>query len=74
MENYNRGIQPAVDIDNGSIKVFGTILHYDSLLKNLITWHEGKIYRAYDPKDPERTLLWPQRWTYAKLMKKNPVL
>lgn len=71
MENYNRGIQPAVDIDKGSIKVFGTILHYDSLLKNLIAWHDGKIYRAYDPKDPAHTLLWPERWSMARLLKKK---
>lgn len=70
LDNYNKGIQPAVDIA-GTIKVFGTILHFDSLLANLIKWHSGKVYRAYDPKDPENTLLWPQRWTFALLEKKR---
>lgn len=68
--NYNKGIQPAVD-PNGSIKTFGTILHQDSLLNNLITNHGGKIYRAYDKKDPENTLLWPSRWPFAKLEQKK---
>ena len=34
-ENYGQGIVPAIDV-NGSIKVRGTILHNDSLLKTLI--------------------------------------
>jgi len=68
--NYNKGIQPAVD-PHGSIKVFGTILHQDSLLNNLILNHNGKIYRAYDKNNPENTLLWPERWTLEKLEKKK---
>lgn len=70
LNNYNRGIQPALDI-SGSVKVFGTILHYDSLLMNLIKWHRGKIYQAFDPANPENTLLWKERWTYEKLMQKK---
>lgn len=70
MENYSQGIVPAVDI-GGSIKVFGTILHNDSLLSNLITQHGGKIYAAFDVTDPENTLLWPERWTYQRLMDKK---
>lgn len=69
-DNFNQGIVPALDI-NGSIKCVGTILHYDSLLLNLITSHNGKIYRAYEPNDPENTLLWPSRWTYEALEKKR---
>lgn len=55
-DNYNKGIQPAVDRD-GFVKVFGTILHMDSLLMNLIKLHDGRIFRAYylpsDGKDWE---------------------
>src|SRR3990167_4563827 len=69
-DNYTQGIVPAVDID-GSIKVRGTILHNDSLLKNLIDQHGGKIYKAFDRDRPEETLLWPERWTYERLMKKK---
>ncbi len=69
-ENYSQGIVPAVDIE-GSIKVRGTILHNDSLLKNLIDQFHGKIYRAFDKQDPENTLLWPERWTYPLLMQKK---
>lgn len=70
MRNYNKGIQPAVDVD-GSIKVFGTILHYDSLLQNLIDMHGGTVYRAYEPNDPANTLLWPARWPLDRLEAKK---
>lgn len=69
LDNFNRGVQPAIDVD-GSIKMFGTILHFDSLLNNLIKWHKGKIYKAYNPQT-EQDLLWPERWSWAKLMKKK---
>lgn len=69
-ENYTQGIVPAVDI-TGSIKVRGTILHNDSLLKNLIDQFNGKIYRAFDKRNPEETLLWSERWGYQQLMKKK---
>lgn len=73
MQNYLRGILPALDID-GTVKVTGTILHFDSLLYNLINQHDGKIYKAFDKEDPEHTLLWPQQWTYEKLMKKKEAM
>lgn len=69
-ENYTQGVVPAIDI-TGSIKVRGTILHSDSLLANLIEQHGGKIYKAFQKEDPQNTLLWPERWTYALLMKKK---
>jgi len=70
MENYMKGIVPSVDID-GTIKVTGTILHFDSLLWNLVQGHKGIICRAYDKKDPRNTLLWPELWTYEALEKKR---
>ena len=70
IDNYNKGVQPAVDID-GVIKMTGTILHQDSLLKNLVESHNGEIFRAYDPADPKNTLLWPERWTYELLEEKR---
>lgn len=70
LDNYNKGVQPAVDI-SGVIKMTGTILHQDSLLKNLIDAHHGEIFRAYDPADPKNTLLWPERWTYELLEAKK---
>lgn len=69
-ENYSQGIVPAIDI-HGSIKVRGTILHNDSLLSNLITQFQGKVYKAFDKTDPKNTLLWPGRWTYDLLMRKK---
>lgn len=69
-QNYVKGIIPALDIDC-SVKVFGTILHNDSLLKNLIDQHDGKIYAAFDIADPQNTLLWAERWPYERLMRKK---
>lgn len=72
--NYNKGVQPAIDVD-GSIKVFGTILHQDSLLKNLVDTHKGKIYRAHEGSDPatadDKTFLWPTRWNRERLISKR---
>lgn len=68
--NFTQGIIPAVDID-GNIKMVGTILHHDSLLTNQVNMHNGTIWRAFDVKDPENTLLWPERWTYERLMEKK---
>lgn len=72
--NYNKGIQPAIDID-GSIKVYGTILHQDSLLNNLIANHGGKIFRAHDGFDPatapQDTFLWWERWDRDRLIAKR---
>lgn len=72
--NYNKGIQPAIDID-GSIKVYGTILHQDSLLNNLISNHGGKIFRAHDGFDPatapQDTFLWWERWDRERLIAKR---
>ena len=69
-ENFTQGIIPALDI-GGQVKVIGTILHNDSLLKSLIDAHDGIILRAYDSAKPETTLLWPERWTYERLMEKK---
>lgn len=71
MENFTQGIIPALDI-GGSVKIFGTILHKDSLLNNLVTVHDGNIYMAArDVNDIEGTLIWPERWTYQRLMEKK---
>ena len=64
--NYIKGIIPALAIE-GSIKVRGTILHFDSLLNKLIDRHNGKIWKAYDKFDPQGTLLWEKVWTYDLL-------
>lgn len=53
MRWFNRSVVPALDID-GNIKVFGTILHEDSMLAHLIRLHNGIIFRAwYMLDDPE---------------------
>jgi len=72
MNNYNRGIQPATDI-KGTVKVFGTILHVDSLLQNLINSHNGVVYAAHDGDSPDEAtwFLWPERWDRETLKAKR---
>jgi phage terminase large subunit-like protein len=69
-DNFMQGIVPAKDV-TGTIKYIGTILHHDSLLMNLIKTHDGKIFKAFNPLDPENTLLWEDRWTYQRLMQRK---
>lgn len=69
-ENFSQGIIPAIDI-GGSIKVTGTILHQDSLLKGLIDQFKGSTYQASDPSDFTKDLLWENRWTTELLLKKK---
>lgn len=68
LNNYVKGVIPAVDQEMGVIKMFGTILHDDSLLSTLIRNHNGKIYRAWDEN---RKLLWPTKWTVDALEQKR---
>ena len=60
----NKVIIPALDI-NGRFKFIGTILHIESLLMKKIEQYKGKIYAACD--ENMENLLWPQRFTKAKL-------
>lgn len=68
LNNYIKGVIPAVDNDSGVIKMFGTILHDDSLLSTLIRNNEGSVFAAWDA---EHVLLWPSNWTVEKLEKKR---
>lgn len=52
-ERLNKQVKPAL-AKEGKLKMFGTILHEDSLLTNQVRLHKGKIYRAYYlPSDNE---------------------
>lgn len=68
LNNYVKGVIPAADSEYGVIKMFGTILHDDSLLQTLINNHHGKVYAAWDDN---HKLLWPEFWTVEKLEKKR---
>lgn len=73
LKNYVKGVLPALDI-GCHVKMFGTILHKDSLLNTMILTHGGTVYQAWDRqsgKNPEDCLLWPARWTYERLMEKK---
>lgn len=68
LDNYLKGIIPASESTAGNIKIYGTILHDDSLLKTLIENHEGRVFGAWDEK---KELLWPDFWTPEKLEQKR---
>jgi hypothetical protein len=68
LNNYIKGIIPAVSPEGGNLKVFGTILHDDSLLNTLIKTHQGEIFRAWDK---DRKLLWGDFWTVERLEEKR---
>jgi len=68
LDNYIKGVIPAVDSETGYIKMFGTILHDDSLLNTLIKNHNGKIYAAWDEN---KELLWASKWSVEKLEQKR---
>jgi len=72
-KNYVSGVLPALDV-GCHVKMFGTILHMDSLLNTMIKSHDGVIYSAWDRssgRDPAQSLLWPERWSYDRLMEKK---
>jgi len=66
LNKLNKVIIPSLDID-GRFKMIGTLLHFDSLLQNKLNKYKGKVYAActHDLKE----LLWPDRFTKAKLQK-----
>jgi|26BtaG_2_1085354.scaffolds.fasta_scaffold02760_6 predicted phage terminase large subunit-like protein len=68
LRNYLRGVIPAVAPSGGNLKVFGTILHDDSLLNTLIKNHDGEIFRAWNK---DRKLLWVNYWTVERLEEKR---
>ena len=64
---------PAVSSD-GLIRIVGTILHFDSLLENLMTnpsWVTKK-YRAHD--EDYSSILWPELWNRERLEAKQEEL
>lgn len=58
-------IIPSLDI-NGKIKMVGTIIHHDSLLRDRLKKYNGKVYRAIGE---DGSLLWGERFTQEKLDK-----
>lgn len=66
LNKLNKVIIPSLDID-GRFKMLGTLLHIDSLLMKKIKQYGGKIYAACD--DKFENILWPDRFTRAKLVK-----
>lgn len=61
--------------DNLRVRFMGTILHLDSLLERLITDTEGgwvgRRFRAHRSFDDFSELLWPEKWTKARLQRER---
>jgi hypothetical protein len=53
--------------DGGRIRIHGTILHEDSLLAKVIRIWKGKIYKAHAAFDDFSEILWPEKFSEARL-------
>ena len=62
---FLRALYPAIHPKEGKIFIVGTILHFDSLLKNLIDSHNGRIFKAIT----DNKSLWEERFPVSQLMK-----
>ncbi len=70
MNWYNKALLNTLDPDTGRIFVIGTIIHFDSLLKNLF---KNKTYtsRFYTAIKNDGSSLWPSRWSLERLLDKK---
>ena len=62
---FLRALYPALHPKKGKIFIVGTILHFDSLLKNLIDSHNGKVFKAIN----DGKSLWEERFPISQLLK-----
>jgi predicted phage terminase large subunit-like protein len=64
-----------VGADNLRVRFMGTILHLDSLLERLVTDTEGgwigARFKAHKSFDDFSELLWPEKWTEARLRRER---
>lgn len=61
---FLKALYPAIHPTEGKIVIVGTILHFDSLLQNLIDAHDGVIFKAI--KDNGHSI-WPERFPLEAL-------
>jgi hypothetical protein len=72
MNWWNRAVLPAMDPKRGTVVVVGTIIHFDSLLANLLDQKEeksdkGYIRQVYRTPKADGEPLWPARYDLEKL-------
>lgn len=67
---FSSALSNCLDPDKGREFIIGTIIHYDSLLKNLMKNETYETYFFKAVKD-DGTSLWPARWSLEKLDKKR---
>lgn len=63
---FFRAVKPALR-NGGLVRIHGTILHEDSLLANLISLWEGKLYKAHRSFDEFLDILWPEQFPEGRL-------
>lgn len=61
MEWWQKAILPMLDPKSGKVVVIGTILHFDSLLSNLLAQDEMYVTKIYKAIQDDGTYLWPER-------------
>ncbi len=68
-----KALLPCLSETRGQARIVGTILHNDSLLRNVLDsagWL-SKVYKAHESFDDFSNLLWPELWTEEKLREKR---
>ncbi len=66
---FHKVVLPALDPKAGTVLVVGTILHFDSLLANLLK--QGAVYRTAVFRTDEQAPLWPERYDAAWLARER---
>jgi len=61
MEWWQKAILPMLDPKVGKVVVIGTILHFDSLLANLLSQSDMYVTKIYKAINDDGTYLWPER-------------
>lgn len=67
---FNKALVNTLDPDTGRLFIIGTILHHDSLLKNLYK-NETYTSKLYTAINAEGNALWPAKWSLSKLADKK---
>lgn len=67
---FNKALINTLDPDHGRLFIVGTIIHYDSLLKNL-SKNESYTTRFFKAIKDDGTALWSTRWSLEKLAERK---
>lgn len=71
---FTRAVEPLMDPNRGTLVMVGTILHYDSLLANLLERSDVYDTHVYKAIKDDGTPLWPERWSLEALEDRRRVM